>query len=150
MKEVTFMFSTVSPSTSCDNPTITEILAQNECKGNTCLSVADLQTWYENTVDDLSAPSFDAALYEQLQAGTISYELPYIHLSQTYNDENTAAAILSQMLQYPPLPSAMLPPCMDINGMPLCAEQQSAVTMALFNRFSLICGGAGTGKTTLV
>lgn len=43
-----------------------------------------------------------------------------------------------------------VPENLSVNGIALCQEQRAAVELALTNKLSLILGGAGCGKSTLI
>lgn len=64
--------------------------------------------------------------------------------------EQSAAQNLAHILKAPFLGKAQILEKLKVNGVQLTEEQRSAVELALSSRLSLILGGAGSGKTTLV
>lgn len=73
-----------------------------------------------------------------------------IYTQETWRYEQSAAQSLSAILMKPPFPSMVLPEELATDGIVLCEEQRVAVAMALSNRLSLVLGGAGSGKSTLI
>ena len=98
----------------------------------------------------LSYQVFKADLSEQIRLGFIHPEGSRLYAERTLRYEESAAQSLSGILRKPPLPPAALPDTLAVNGVVLCAEQRAAVGLALSNRLSLILGGAGSGKSTLI
>jgi exodeoxyribonuclease V alpha subunit len=85
-----------------------------------------------------------------LKEGYLSVEGDDIYMSQVLRYENYSAMKLATLLQDIEVSTRHLPNVMIGNGNPLTTEQHKAVHMALKNRLSIILGGAGTGKTTLI
>ncbi|MEG2988298.1 MAG: AAA family ATPase [Oscillospiraceae bacterium] len=73
-----------------------------------------------------------------------------LYFRKTSRYEGIAAEFLSDILRNNHLPASTLPEMLTSNGIPLTTEQRDAVQMALGCRLSIILGGAGTGKSTLI
>ena len=83
--------------------------------------------------------------------GLICREGHRVYLRNTLRYEESAARSLAQLLPHNELPCPELPDVMmSKDGFPLTGEQREAVRMALSSRLSVILGGAGTGKSTLI
>ena len=98
----------------------------------------------------LSYEVFKADLAEQIRLGFIHPEGSRIYAMRTWRYENSAAQSLSAILRNPTLSPAILPEKLAVNGLALCQEQRAAVGLALSSRLSMILGGAGCGKSTLI
>ena len=75
-----------------------------------------------------------------------------VSLAQVAQYENITAQLLQRILSVPSIawmdcPQKIDPSC---RGVSLSEEQMAAVRLALSHRLSIIQGGAGTGKTTLI
>lgn len=98
-------------------------------------------------------PSFEQFrrdLQEQIRGDKIVVENDRIYTAKTLRYENSAAGDLARILQQPAISPVQVPEKLTVNGVELCQEQRAAVAMALSNRLSLILGGAGSGKSTLI
>lgn len=73
-----------------------------------------------------------------------------LYLSRTCEYENAAAEILASILNANELVAPPLPEKLTVGGILLDNQQREAVQMALGHRLSIIMGGAGSGKSTLV
>lgn len=98
----------------------------------------------------LSYEVFKSDLGEQIRLGFIHLEGSRIYAKKTWRYEESAAQSLAAILKQPALPPIALPNDLTVNGLVLCDEQRAAVELALSNRLSLILGGAGCGKSTLI
>ena len=94
---------------------------------------------------------FKADLDYLVQEGILHQEGERIYLQETWQYEVYCAQYLAG-LRWPQTPKVrcLLPGPIHVNGITLTDEQCDAVDLALSNRMSLIMGGAGTGKTTLI
>lgn len=97
-----------------------------------------------------SYSTFEADLAEQIRLGKVYREGTRLYLAKTWRYEESAAKDLRRLLDLPSLPACTLPETVMVGSIALCAEQRAAVAMALSNRISIILGGAGSGKSTLV
>lgn len=110
-------------------------------------------------VYDICKKSFQYVSFDQfqedfkylLQKGALWYESGRVYQEQTHRYEESAAASLSAILKNNTMPCPPLPATIKAkDGASLCKEQRDAVQMALSHRLSVILGGAGTGKSTLI
>lgn len=93
---------------------------------------------------------FKEHLAEQIRGKHICIEGRRIYVAKAWRYEEHAANKLARLLSLPPLPKAVLPEKLTAGDITLCAEQREAVAMAISNRLSIILGGAGSGKSTLI
>lgn len=98
----------------------------------------------------LHYPEFSAALSDQIAAETIYRDGPRLYTPKTWQLEEKAAETLKRLPTLPPLPAMDIPETLEFDGFTLFPEQRDAVATALSNRLSIILGGAGSGKTTLI
>lgn len=98
----------------------------------------------------LTSAKFREDLSRQLYAGTLHREGRRIYDRSTWRYEESAAKDLSAVLQHPGFPAVELPDTLMVGGIALCEEQRKAVVVALSHRLTLIMGGAGCGKSTLI
>ena len=99
------------------------------------------------------------ALDIELQTGTIIQDyiddVPCVFLQEFFSTEKGIAEML-QKLQSAPLPwpnidiLTALQEIEEKNGIALSSSQQQALTQALANKITIITGGPGVGKTTLL
>ena len=99
---------------------------------------------------DLTFASFQAQLAEQVHKKKVYVEGQRLYATKTWCCEEYAADRLARMSSLPPLPKPALPDEICVGDAKLCEEQRRAVEMAVSNRLSVILGGAGSGKTTLI
>ncbi len=93
--------------------------------------------------------SFQAQLSYLKRRHYVVVDNGHVYLADNWRYQETAAAKLAKLRSAIPLTLSKDTADMIKSG-PLCAEQKDAVQMALTNRLSLILGGAGSGKTTLI
>lgn len=98
----------------------------------------------------LSYATFKADLAEQIRLGYIHPEGSHLYINRTWRYEEDASKQLVTILRQPTLPAMAVPENLSVNGIALCQEQRAAVELALTNKLSLILGGAGCGKSTLI
>lgn len=103
-----------------------------------------------NKRKQLKRADFDKDYRYLLEEGHLAIEGNDVYLSQTLQYENYVAKRLANLLRDIKLRMGNLSKVMLGNGKMLTKEQQEAVQMALGNKLSIILGGAGTGKTTLI
>ena len=100
---------------------------------------------------ELAYETYRADLDELLRLGILHLEDGCLYLMDTWRYEETAAKEIASILNRAPLAPACLPKTpLQVNGVPLCDEQYAAIRLALSSRLSLILGGAGTGKSSLI
>ena len=100
--------------------------------------------------EDLSYSVFSRDLREQYAIHSLHREGSRIYLDKIWRCEECTAQSLAGLMRRPPLPQAALRAPVRIDGFDLTDEQCEAVVMALSNRLSIILGGAGSGKSTLI
>ena len=98
----------------------------------------------------LSYSEFCADLAEQIKLHKLHREGRRIYLEQTWRYEQSAAEHLAVLMKRNETCEPALPDALSVDGISLCEEQREAVRLALSHRLSIILGGAGTGKTTLI
>ncbi|TXH92247.1 MAG: exonuclease V subunit alpha, partial [Pseudomonas sp.] len=141
-------------------------------KGHTCATLNDLQETVSTLVKPHSAPT--AALAKALIQGTetgqfVSREASsgelMLHAPGTYIMERQCAEFIRQLLSNPDTQQQLFPADVEslieafereeqlhlgIPAFSLNAAQREAVKNSFDNRFSIITGGAGVGKTTVL
>ena len=85
-----------------------------------------------------------------LQAGFLHQEEYHLYVKRTWDYEVTAAERLADILKDPTLPVLAIPKELRVDDILLSEQQREAVELALNSRLSVILGGAGSGKTTLI
>ena len=85
-----------------------------------------------------------------LREGRLHLEGTRLYQEYIWECENTAAKALAEILVHNDLGEVSLPEKLTILDIQLTEEQCEAVKLALSHRLSVILGGAGSGKTTLV
>ena len=98
----------------------------------------------------LTYSAFREDLHYLLKEKYLYLEGRRLYTTLLWRYEQSAAKNLTHILKAPFLCKAQLPEKLEVNDVQLTEEQRSAVELALSNRLSLILGGAGSGKTTLV
>ncbi len=85
-----------------------------------------------------------------LQAGFLHQEGYHLYAKRTWDYEVTAAERLADILKDPALPVMEIPRELRAGDILLSEQQREAIELALNSRLSVILGGAGCGKTTLI
>ncbi|MCF2619935.1 AAA family ATPase [Oscillibacter valericigenes] len=85
-----------------------------------------------------------------LQAGFLHQEGYHLYAKRTWDYEVTAAERLADILKDPSLPVMEIPRELRAGDILLSEQQREAIELALNSRLSVILGGAGCGKTTLI
>lgn len=100
---------------------------------------------------DRSFQMFQEDLAEQIRLGVIRQEGRCLYLPRDWKNEIMAAGYLAGIIRDNTVESpAFSDNFTSIDGICLNEEQCDAVELALSHRLSIILGGAGTGKTTLI
>ena len=118
--------------------------------GDSYIPVSELYDRWENASGYLPEAFFQNELRLLQENGSIIIENQNVYLTGVWQQEEFVAEQLSARLLAPPIPAVQLPDIVTAGGITLEEGQKKAVEMALNNRLSLILGGAGTGKTTLI
>lgn len=85
-----------------------------------------------------------------IKNGELHREGSRLYLTKTFRYEEAASEYLAQILSNNHLGDPDIPDPLEIGEIKLTDEQRSAVILALGYRISIILGGAGSGKTTLI
>lgn len=121
------------------------------CKnGDAYTSENELYKVCKRARPNLEYPVFRVNLAEQIREENIHVEGLRLYATRTWRYEEHAADKLAALPSKRPLPGAVLSETLTVGGVALCEEQREAVEMAVSNRLSVILGGAGSGKTTLI
>lgn len=99
---------------------------------------------------ELSRKDFCDSVSRLLQDGKLEQEEDRLYLPQAKAFEDTAVGILAELLPENRLPHTDIPEVLSFGDVVLTDEQREAVSLALDHRLSIIQGGGGTGKSTLI
>ena len=126
-------------------------------RGNTCFPQGQLllnAAKILHVTPDEIAEGLQIALSEnkiiQKSFPNINYGLPYLYLRSLAIAEKDLAQTTYILLHSPPEPCSYSPQMQQNNDIQLNAGQQQAVHFALQHSCSIITGGPGVGKTTVV
>ena len=98
----------------------------------------------------LTGPQYHTDKSLLLQAEFLHQEGRHLYTQRTWDYEITAAKRLADILKDPTLPAPVIPKELRVGDILLSKQQREAVELALNSRLSVILGGAGSGKTTLI
>ena len=84
------------------------------------------------------------------KAGFLHQEGYHLYVQRTWDYEVTAAKRLADILKDPALPVMEIPKELRAGDILLSEQQREAIELAPNSRLSVILGGAGCGKTTLI
>ena len=99
---------------------------------------------------NLTGPQYHTDKTLLLQAEFLHREGYHLYAQRTWAYEVTAAKRLADILKEPTLPVLAIPKELRVGDILLSEQQREAVELALNSRLSVILGGAGSGKTTLI
>ena len=99
---------------------------------------------------ELSRSEVREMILQAVKEGHLEQEGNRLYLPRTKAHEDMAATSLAELLLENKLPHVNLPETITLEEVTLTNEQRSAVSLALDHRLSVILGGGGTSKTTLV
>lgn len=117
------------------------------------------QTLLNNWVDKRNRflSLFADVLLDEVDAGHIVIDDDRIYWEKLYKDECTCASKIAKLISSKTIKNIPrteilkgIEEAAEINGYPLGEEQETAVLMGLSNRISIITGGPGRGKTTII
>ncbi|MBR3018151.1 MAG: AAA family ATPase [Clostridia bacterium] len=122
------------------------------CKnGDAYLLIGELYQLCLAADPSLEEKVFHENLAALIQSKYLFREGERIYTFSAWHGENTAADFLARLLMQPPLNPVEVPLSIELeNGISLSEEQRNAVDMVMNNRISLVLGGPGTGKTTII
>lgn len=118
--------------------------------GDAYVSVADSYRICCGEKPGITYAAFQKDLTEQFRLGTVVREGGRLYLKRTLRYEVSAANYLAGILSANELELPLIPEKLTVGELILCEEQREAVCFALSHRLSVILGGAGSGKTTLI
>ena len=113
-------------------------------------SFTDIQTLFNNCIGCSNNSSLQEDLMHLCAKDTLIMEGGKVSSAYIASCELTAAKHLADILQDNLIEKPVPLSSVKINGVELCAEQRRAISISLSHRLSLILGGAGTGKSTLI
>ena len=99
---------------------------------------------------DLTKQQFYTDKSLLLQAAFLHQEGCHLYAQRTWEYEVTAAERLADILKAPALPVMEIPRELRAGDILLSEQQREAIELALNSSLSIILGGAGCGKTTLI
>ena len=99
---------------------------------------------------NLTGPQYHTDKTLLLQAEFLHREGYHLYAQRTWAYEVTAAKRLADILKDPTLPVLAIPKELRAGDILLSEQQREAIELALNSRLSIILGGAGCGKTTLI
>ena len=113
-------------------------------------SYTDIQTLFNHCCGLSEKADFKEDLIYLSTQGSLTIDGGKVSSTHIATCENSAANNLADIMRdnmiCRPLPLTSI----AVNGIQLSAEQRRAISVCLSHRLSLILGGAGTGKTTLI
>ena len=124
----------------------------NDCfvTGDSFVPVSELYDRWNIVSGYLPEALFREEIWLLQESRSIIIEDQRVYLPDVWQQEEFVADQISARLLAPILPKTRLPNNLMVGERTLTNDQRNAVEMALNNRLSLILGGAGTGKTTLI
>ena len=100
---------------------------------------------------DIPFDAFREDFASLVHEGLLRREGRRVYLRDTLRYEDSAATQLASILNRNELHCPTLPDTITTKeGVPLCDEQRDALGLALSHRLSIVLGGAGTGKSSLI
>ena len=128
---------------------IPAVLEEYFLNGDSYITMSD--AYAVCTERNRSYAEFVVDLAEQLRRGNVAQEGERLYLAKTLRYENYAAIRLADIVRDNSMARPPFTTDLTRSGdIRLCAQQCAAVIMALSNRLSIVLGGAGTGKSTLI
>ena len=113
-------------------------------------SYTDIHTLFSKCVGCSDNSSLQEDLMHLCAEGSLLIDGGKVSSSYVASCETTAAKHLAEILQDNMIEKPVPLSSVKINDIELCAEQRRAISISLSHRLSLILGGAGTGKSTLI
>ena len=126
--------------------------------GHTCMPIEELMVQLSNLLGDDHIDSIVERLEYLLEAKVyyqVEYDgVVYIYRPELYRAEEDSVSFTREFLESDPDTTIdghiLCEQYESMQGMTLGDEQKQAIIMALSHRFSIITGGPGTGKTTII
>lgn len=113
---------------------------------------AEDETLYQacKVAQGMTFAAYKADVTALLRAGALRREGERLYRARTCEYENYAAKRLAELLNQPQFEIPVMAAPLRCGAATLNELQRGAVRMALQNRISVVCGGAGSGKTTTI
>ena len=126
-------------------------LKKHFLNGDAYVNQDEVYTICKKSFQNVGYTQFQEDFKFLLQEGNLCREGRRVYLKETLRYEDSAATSLALILKDNAMPCPSMPHTIVVkNGVSLCKEQRDAVEMALSCRLSIVLGGAGTGKSTLI
>ena len=129
---------------------VTETVSDYCMSGDAYITQEELFRRCKSKQTGLSYTAFCADVEAEIARKRLYRDGENIFLDKVWRCNTSAAQRLATLLRLPPLPEPILPATLTSGDVTLTGEQREAVVMALGSRLSMILGGAGTGKSTLI
>ena len=113
-------------------------------------SYTDIQTLFNNCMGYSDSIGLQNDLMTLCSKGILLLDGDKVSTTYIASCEKTAAQHLAEILQNNMIERPIPFTSIAVNGHELSAEQRRAISISLSHRLSLIIGGAGTGKTSLI
>ena len=113
-------------------------------------SYTDIQTLFNNCMGYSDSIGLQNDLMTLCSKGILLLDGDKVSTAHIASCETTAALHLAEILQNNMIERPIPFTSIAVNGHELSAEQRRAISISLSHRLSLIIGGAGTGKTSLI
>lgn len=129
---------------------ILDTMKKIEKCGNVFIPVNELFIRCTENRRNLSQREFSKEVAQLVQDGLLEQEEDRLYFPRIKAYEDAAATALAELLSANELPHTPLPDELTFGNITLTDEQRQAISLALDHRLSIIQGGAGSGKTTMV
>lgn len=129
---------------------IVSIVQKASMNGDAFILLIDLYQSTRRHFGLLSYSQFQAALQALCREGLICCENDRVYCIRNCQYENAVARKLFDIINDNSPSPVNLPPCLYSGGFELDSTQRRAVALALSHRLSLIIGGAGCGKSSII
>lgn len=126
-------------------------LTQHSLNGDAYVQTDEVYAISKRVKPKIGYAEFQEDFRHLVHEGWLCREGSRVYLKDTLRYEESAAKSLADILRSNKMPCPSLADVITVMGeLPMCDEQMEAVRMALSNRLSIVLGGAGTGKSTLI
>ena len=129
---------------------IYKAIKKNEMNGDSFIPMQDLISKCCSMEKSITWETFALGIEKMVEEKEICIENSNVYSAKIYQYEIAAALSLRYILERNVNTAKWAFPFPDYYLSALCEEQTDAVRTALSHKLSLITGGAGTGKTTLI
>ena len=134
------------------------VLTEAQNNGHLCMIQEELRSSAHSMLNegfDIEAVSMDevtCVIKQMALDGTLKGDNGYAYLAYNYDNESFAAGCVRALLCNRVKPINVDQPISDFekSNFPLAQKQKEAIEQFFMNRFSIITGGPGTGKSTVL